>query len=171
MVSDHFTSSQMQSPGKYDCGATRDYHIQYYLYSVLLYYKDKLVPCSLNCMPLCDTQEMSCLDIKVFCPTGGAGLPWGVFPGGVTLPLPPLYDADGWDPTEEGGWRDEGLHLGRPIRSQEDLQVSIEVTPAVLFFMSFLKKWSCYCRILLVYFEDSFIPSPILYPLNHIILG
>lgn len=90
-------------------------------------------------MPLCDTEEMSCLDIQVFCPTGGAGLPWGVFPGGVTLPLPPLYDADGQDPTEEGGWRDEGLHLGRPIRSQENLQVSIEVTPAVLFFMSFLK--------------------------------
>lgn len=123
------------------------------------------------CHCVCDTEDVSCLDIQVFCPTGGAGLPWGVFPGGVALPLPPLYDADGWDPTEEGGWRDEGLHLGRPIRSQEDLQVSIEVTPAVLFFMSFLKKWSCYCRILLVYFEDSFIPSPILHPLNHIIFG
>lgn len=103
MVFDHFTSSQAQSPGKYGCGATRDYHIQYYLYSVLLYYKDKLVPCSLNCMPLCDTEDMSCLDIQVFCPTGGAGLPRGVFPGGVTLPLPPLYDADGRDPTEESG--------------------------------------------------------------------
>lgn len=95
--------------------------------------------CFLDCMPLYDIEVMSCLDVQFFCPTGGAGLPWGVFPGGVALPLPPLYDADGGDTAEEGGWWDEGLHLGRPVRSQEDLQVSIEVTPTVLYFMSFLK--------------------------------
>lgn len=60
---------------------------------------------------------MSCFDIKVFCFIGGAGLLWGVFLGGVTLLLFLLYDVDGWDLIEEGGWRDEGLYFGRFICS------------------------------------------------------
>ena len=63
--------------------------------------------------------------ILCMCVVGGACVPGGVLPGGITLPLPPLYDADGGDPAEEGGRRNEGLHVCRSLRPQKDLQVHL----------------------------------------------
>ena len=63
--------------------------------------------------------------ILCVCVVGGACVPGGVLPGGIALPLPPLYDADGGDPAEEGGRRNEGLHVCRSLRPQKDLQVHL----------------------------------------------
>ena len=94
------------------------------------------------------------------CVVGGACVPGGVLPGGITLPLPPLYDADGGDPAEEGGRRNEGLHVCRSLRPQKDLQVHLSPLSLPLLSLFVL----CLSSLLsLCVFLSTPPPSPVFY--------